>query len=606
MRKMGYSDCNIVMDSRIGSVSSGLGCSPGTRGQTLKSSPFCPPSSSKLTQSIIKDHMVSHYKKVYSAKAAIDASVPKSLIHSVKYHDQLRQERLRKGGRPQSAHSLSQRNCRASCSPAQSRLSVQYDDSPYLCSRSSSVSSPRFSTSFHAKEIVYPLCKVRSQNQSHHTRPASEIKYQSPEAASHRMQSACSLAASGDQSCYKTFQDPVQKTYSGDLLQKHSQHFTQDKPFTPKTLKSDKSSYLSKYRYYRAPRREPTEDCTNSQSVRQEIYHGSTENKEYTQEFYEPSQGFNTDHEWSEDVFNGTYLSTSRQHSRANKSRDHDFFDSSSRVSPEGWKSPNMKSVSTEEEELMYLEFISAVTEDILSRGHISDRVLDRVIKRHIDMNRQHLDEGKMRHLLEVLRKDFEEPANISTSSTKLEKNENGLLDTFLPHLESGGKQVQTKENNDLFPYASLIKYCDLPDFADPLLVSTPFCSPERTDSPIKTNKKDGDDDSLEKGISPPLLSQQVSDNTGISDENFQNQIGITAPNEEISNDTHEYTTIVTDEGFHQDHAEVSLDGQSEELENLGRSLSELLHVSSNTHYNNVETTEQHTNAAASGSDDEF
>lgn len=29
---------------------------------------FCPPSTSKLTQSIIKDHMVSHYKKVYSAK----------------------------------------------------------------------------------------------------------------------------------------------------------------------------------------------------------------------------------------------------------------------------------------------------------------------------------------------------------------------------------------------------------------------------------------------------------------------------------------------------------------------------------------------------------
>lgn len=29
------------------------------------------------------------------------------------------------------------------------------------------------------------------------------------------------------------------------------------------------------------------------------------------------------------------------------------------------------------EEELMYLEFISAVTEDILSRGHISDRSVD-------------------------------------------------------------------------------------------------------------------------------------------------------------------------------------------------------------------------------------
>ncbi|TMS21455.1 Spermatogenesis-associated protein 7 [Larimichthys crocea] len=96
LRKMGYAECN--MDSRIGSVSSGLGCSRGMRGQPSKSSPFCPPSSSKLTQSIIKDHMVSHYKKVYSAKAAIDASVPKSLIHSVKYNDRIKQERLEERG----------------------------------------------------------------------------------------------------------------------------------------------------------------------------------------------------------------------------------------------------------------------------------------------------------------------------------------------------------------------------------------------------------------------------------------------------------------------------------------------------------------------------
>lgn len=33
--------------------------------------------------------------------------------------------------------------------------------------------------------------------------------------------------------------------------------------------------------------------------------------------------------------------------------------------------------VLNREEELMYLEFISAVTEDILSRGHISDRFVD-------------------------------------------------------------------------------------------------------------------------------------------------------------------------------------------------------------------------------------
>ncbi|XP_029315823.1 spermatogenesis-associated protein 7 homolog [Cottoperca gobio] len=605
---MGYAECNITMESRIGSVSSGGSCSPGVRGQTSKSSPFCTRSSSKLTQSIVKDHMVSHYKKVYSAKATIDASVPKSLIHSVKYNDQIRQERLRKGGRPQSAHSLSQRNSRASCSSAQSRLSVQYDDSPYLCSRSSTVSSPRFSSSFHAKDIVYPSYKVGSHNHSHHIRPASEIKYRSSEATSHRLQSACSVGALGDQSCYNTFQDPVQKTYSGDLLQKHSQHFTQDKPFTPKTLKSEKSSYLSQYRYYRAPRRKLTQDSTNSRLMRQETYHGSTKTKEHTQEFYEPSQGFNTEHEWSEEEFNGTYFSASRQQSRANKSRDHDFFHSSSRGSPEGGKSPIMKNVSAEEEELMYLEFISAVTEDILSRGHISDRFLDRVIKRHIDMNRHQLDVGKMRHLLKVLRKDFEEPTNTFTSNTELGKKENGLLHSFLPHLESGGKQVKTKKDDDLFSYASQIKYCDSPDYADPLLASTPLSSPETTAaSTTKTNEKDGEDDNQEKGISSPGLSEQVSDNTGIGEGDQQNLIATTETNKEVYNENHEYTSITSDKGFHQDPDEVSYDGQSKELEDLGRSLSESLHVSSNTQYSNVETaTGQHTNTAASVSDDEF
>ncbi|XP_019953430.2 spermatogenesis-associated protein 7 [Paralichthys olivaceus] len=604
---MGYAEWNCTMESRTGSVSSGLGSSPGVKGQSVKSSPFCQRSSSKLTQSIIRDHMVSHYKKVYSAKAAIDASVPKSMTHSVKYNDQIRQDRLKQGGRPQSgrpqsAHSLSQRNSRASCSSAQSTLSVQYDDNPYLCSRSSMVSSPRFNTSFHAKEIVYQSCKW---DLSRHARPASEFKFRSPESTLHRKQSACSLAASGGQSCYKTFQDPVQKTYGGDLLQKHSQHFTQDKPFTPKTLKSEKSSYLEKYRYYRAPRRKLTQDCTSSKPMRQETNHRSTKTKEYTQDFDEPSQGFTTEHEWSEDELNGTYLSESRQQSQLNKSRERYLFDSSSRFSREGVKSPMMKKVSAEEEELMYLEFISAVTEDILSRGHISDRVLDRVIKHHIEMNRHQLDEGKMRHLLVVLRKDFEEPANTSTSTAQLEKKENDLLDSLLPYLDSEEKQVKTKDS-DVFPYASVIINGDSPHYTDALSVSAVLGSPEGTSSPTNTNEKDKEDDDKEKCTGSSWLSENVS---GVSEEDVQhNEPDTTATNEEISNENHEITTITSDEGFLPDQAEVSHDdGQSKELEDLGRRLSESLHVSSNTDCHDTDTAkEQLENTVASVSDDEF
>lgn len=209
-----------------------------------------------------------------------------------------------------------------------------------------------------------------------------------------------------------------------------------------------------------------------------------------------------------------------------------------------------------------------------------------------------------MRHLLEVLRKDLEEPTNISTCITDLEKNENGLVDAFLAHLESGGKELETKENNDLFPYASLINHCDSPDYTDPLFVSTPLCSPEKTPSPTETNKKDGVDDNPEKGISSLCFGECLSTSTGISEEDsHKNQIDTTAINK-VSNENHEYASISSDKGFHQEQAEGFYDGQSKELKDLGNSLTELLHLSSSTHHKNVEATEQHT--AASVTDDEF
>lgn len=101
---------------------------------------------------------------------------------------------------------------------------------------------------------------------------ASEYSYRSPN--SQRQQPARSTT--GTQSGYKAFQDPVQKTYSGDLIQKHAHRFTQDKPFTPRTLKSDSRSYLSQYRYYTPPRGKPAQDQerTIPRLTRQETYHG--------------------------------------------------------------------------------------------------------------------------------------------------------------------------------------------------------------------------------------------------------------------------------------------------------------------------------------------
>ncbi|XP_028917949.1 spermatogenesis-associated protein 7 isoform X3 [Ornithorhynchus anatinus] len=65
---------------------------------STKSNAFCTDSSSLRlsTLYLIKNHMAIHYNKILSAKAAIDCSVPNSMLTSIKYVDQQRREKLKK------------------------------------------------------------------------------------------------------------------------------------------------------------------------------------------------------------------------------------------------------------------------------------------------------------------------------------------------------------------------------------------------------------------------------------------------------------------------------------------------------------------------------
>ncbi|NXN82941.1 SPAT7 protein, partial [Bombycilla garrulus] len=77
------------------------------------------------------------------------------------------------------------------------------------------------------------------------------------------------------------------------------------------------------------------------------------------------------------------------------------------------------------EEELLYLTFIEDVTNDILRLGIFSNRVLDQLFECYVEENKNRLDEGKMRRMLDVLKSEL---SCEQESETELIHSDQGAL----------------------------------------------------------------------------------------------------------------------------------------------------------------------------------
>ncbi|XP_066550726.1 spermatogenesis-associated protein 7 [Amia ocellicauda] len=450
---MGYTDCS--MEARkvnLSPVPRFSLAGPFKGHMSIKSSPYCPGSSNKLTnQYMIRDHMLSHYKKVLSAKAAVDSTTPKSLLSSIKYNDQKRRERMSKEvsryeREVLSAQSASQKSSRSNSRPPsadtiQSNASLQDNGdeslSPYL--QRQLLSSPRFVTSFHSKQTAYPPRTVNMAETPSKIfyRSSSELSCSPARRGQHSARSSYDSSSSllKSPNVYKSFQDPNQKTYSGDLLQKHSYHFTEDKPFTPRTLKKDTKSFLSQYRYYTPPRRKPAKE-KSTLMVNQDTqtdHESSFDKAGSPPDERRLTQDSQSEHQWSGEETHVGGLSSRDLVTKTQKNRlrytDHLY--PSSRLSTLRTQSPTMRKVTDEEEELKYLEFITEATNEILTMGLYSNRVLERVFDRHFEMNKHRLDKDKMRHLLDVLRHDLGCTSDSSRVAQSTAGFEEGLESLF-------------------------------------------------------------------------------------------------------------------------------------------------------------------------------
>nr|XP_034963555.1 spermatogenesis-associated protein 7 isoform X1 [Zootoca vivipara] len=378
---------------------------------STKSNAFCIDDSSRRlsNQYLIRDHMAVHYNKILSAKAAVDCSVPKSRLNSIKLSDQQRREKLKKEVEKCEKEMISSKNgSRSSSRESRRPLSATYRKD--TLEAEDNVGLPSCTPS-EQRCVLGPQATPERQNIAL-LNAANPARKDAPKASNisdpsscvsasslQRLHSKISSSSSSDSIANRHPQkapNPEPKVCSGDLLDKHSEHFTNGRqPFTPRTLKSDAKSFLSQYRYYKPPR--------------QKI---SNLTKQVEAETQTDISSFQVASEGSEKSNVADFQKIIKEvednaDNKADEMKSFPQFSSSRVTSPSSVQSPTMKRIQAEEEELLYLNFIQDITDEILKLGLFSNRALERLFERHIEQNKNHLDETKMRHLLEILKVDL-------------------------------------------------------------------------------------------------------------------------------------------------------------------------------------------------------
>lgn len=376
---------------------------------STKSNAFCTDSSSLRlsTLHLIKNHMAVHYNKILSAKAMVDCSVPLSMSASIKYADQQRREKLKK----------ELARCERDLKLAKTEVQANFKNNSksLLNTLQKPSGEPQNEDDVLIEEVngrsSFSRSPVTSSERLHLSLPKSnKVLTNGTEKTARSFLSSVDHTAPGPRrvwsgaSCGRgprsTFPNPqrfqlvISKAPSGDLLDKHSELFSnRHLPFTPRTLKTEAKSFLSQYRYYTPAKRKKDFTDQRIEAESQTELSSSKSDREAAETTNVTDSEVNTEQPQEPSC---TTCGT-KERIAPLPSQDHGL--------PRGEKRDSTLQYSlSSEEELLYLSFIEDVTDEILKLGLFSNRFLEQLFERHIRQNKHHLEEGKMRHLLHILK----------------------------------------------------------------------------------------------------------------------------------------------------------------------------------------------------------
>ncbi|XP_054386342.2 spermatogenesis-associated protein 7 isoform X13 [Pongo abelii] len=350
------------------------------------------------------------------SNAAVDCSVPVSMSTSVKYADQQRREKLKKElARCEKEFKLTKTAIRANSKNNSKSLfntlqkpsgepkiedDVLKEEMNGFSSfaRSLVPSSERLHLSLHKSDKVITNGPEKNSSSS-----PSSMDYA---ASGPRKPGSGTLYGRRPRSTFPNshrFQLVISKAPSGDLLDKHSELFSNKQlPFTPRTLKTEAKSFLSQYRYYTPAKRK----------------------KDFTDQRIEAE----TQTELSFKSELGTAETKNMTDSEMNIKQASNCvaYDAKEKIAP----LPLEGHDSTWDE----------IKDDALQ--HSSPRFLERLFERHIKQNK-HLEEEKMRHLLHVLKLDL----GCTSEENLVKQNDVDMLNVF--DFEKAGNSEPNELKNE-------------------------------------------------------------------------------------------------------------------------------------------------------------
>ncbi|XP_005106354.1 spermatogenesis-associated protein 7 isoform X2 [Aplysia californica] len=424
----------------------------------LKSGPLAPTSAKLTTQYLVLDHMNNHFNKIAKAKSAIDSRPPKSLTSSQKMRDRKNRSRLLSSPRTRPTSAMMYTDMQHYEDVLNDEPEDEEERLVHSIMKSTLVDKPKGSNNATYGSESATDFQEQTTYASHNGRGLmTHPQYTHTLGASTRPMSARSARSVGSATSSMRVpvgtHDQTRITYNGDILEKRAHKFTEpDRPFTPRTNISNHESRLKSSKCYNPPKPKPAGKKVNGADGVKERSRGPAKNEagmgRSNQELRDTMETSQLSESMLMDI---TLRSRDDRHEQASDgqvprldiSMDKDHLNwlqeqaskakvrarsgaqipqshlvgdiSTIKEEPSDRSGSNSvrketlkKTIShNREEEQKYLAFAKEVTDDVLTRGISTDRVLNRVFENHIARRKHDLDETRMRSVIRDLKKDL-------------------------------------------------------------------------------------------------------------------------------------------------------------------------------------------------------